>query len=117
MPAVNPGRSATATAARAVAPWRNSMRPLVLPGLLVVLALAALVATTMGAAGLPPGRIAAALGLVSADQAFLERDRLVLWSIRLPRIVLAIVVGGLLAACGAVMQGLFRNPLADPALV
>ena len=27
------------------------------------------------------------------------------------------MIGGLLAACGAVMQGLFRNPLADPALV
>ena len=40
-----------------------------------------------------------------------------LWSIRLPRIAMAIIVGGLLAAAGAVMQGLFRNPLADPALV
>jgi len=93
------------------------MRPVVLPALFIVLALAALVAATIGAAGIPPGRIAAALGLISGDQAFIERDRLVLWSIRLPRIALAIVVGALLAACGAVMQGLLRNPLADPALV
>src|SRR5262249_56039465 len=89
----------------------------VLRGLLVVLALAALVAAAIGAAGIPPGRIAAALGFISGDPAFVERDRLVLWSIRLPRIALAIIVGALLAACGAVMQGLFRNPLADPALV
>jgi iron complex transport system permease protein len=41
---------------------------------------------------------------------------LVLWSIRLPRIALAIMLGALLAAGGTVMQGLFRNPLADPAL-
>jgi iron complex transport system permease protein len=41
---------------------------------------------------------------------------LVLWSIRLPRIALAIMIGALLAAGGTVMQGLFRNPLADPAL-
>src|SRR5262249_46554145 len=34
-----------------------------------------------------------------------------------PRIALATLVGALLAACGTVMQGLFRNPLADPALV
>jgi iron complex transport system permease protein len=115
--AVNRGRGATATAARTGVPWRKSMRPLVLPGLLAVLALAAVVAAAIGAAGIPPGRIAAALGLFSGDQAFVERDRLVLWSIRLPRIALAIVVGALLAACGAVMQGLFRNPLADPALV
>jgi iron complex transport system permease protein len=107
----------TATAARTGVHWRKSTRPLVLPGLLAVLALAAVVAAAIGAAGIPPGRIAAALGLISGDPAFVERDRLVLWSIRLPRIALAIVVGALLAACGAVMQGLFRNPLADPALV
>ncbi len=52
-----------------------------------------------------------------AIDAVVARDRLVLWSIRLPRIVLAIIVGALLAAAGAMMQGLFRNPLADPALV
>ena len=39
-----------------------------------------------------------------------------LWSIRLPRIALAVMIGALLAAGGTVMQGLFRNPLADPAL-
>jgi iron complex transport system permease protein len=42
---------------------------------------------------------------------------LVLWSIRLPRIALAAMIGALLAAAGAVMQGLFRNPLADPGLL
>ena len=47
----------------------------------------------------------------------LARDQLVLWSIRIPRIAAAAMVGGLLAASGAIMQGLFRNPLADPALV
>ncbi|AOM40317.1 FecCD family ABC transporter permease [Xenorhabdus hominickii] len=38
-------------------------------------------------------------------------------NIRLPRILLAILVGGALAVSGAVMQGLFRNPLADPGLL
>ncbi len=41
----------------------------------------------------------------------------VLWSIRLPRAVLAIAVGAALGLAGAAQQGLFRNPLADPALV
>lgn len=41
----------------------------------------------------------------------------VLWSIRLPRVLLAGVVGAGLAICGAVLQGLFRNPLADPQLI
>ncbi len=41
----------------------------------------------------------------------------ILWQIRLPRVVLAAAVGAVLALCGAVMQGLFRNPLADPSLI
>ena len=41
----------------------------------------------------------------------------ILFDIRLPRILLAIFVGAVLASTGAVMQGLFRNPLADPSLI
>ncbi len=44
-------------------------------------------------------------------------DHAVLWQIRLPRTVMAIFVGAALAVSGAVLQGLFRNPLADPGLV
>lgn len=42
---------------------------------------------------------------------------LVVTEIRLPRLLLGILVGAGLAVAGAAMQGLFRNPLADPALV
>ena len=38
-------------------------------------------------------------------------------TVRLPRVLLAVVVGCALASSGAVMQGLFRNPLADPGLL
>jgi iron complex transport system permease protein len=41
-------------------------------------------------------------------------DETILFSIRLPRIVFAGIVGGALAAAGVVFQGLLRNPLADP---
>jgi iron complex transport system permease protein len=41
----------------------------------------------------------------------------ILFDIRLPRILLAVFVGAVLASTGAVMQGLFRNPLADPSLI
>lgn len=44
-------------------------------------------------------------------------DTVILWSIRIPRVAVAIFVGAGLAVAGAVMQGLFRNPLAEPALV
>ncbi len=46
-----------------------------------------------------------------------RRDHLIIMEIRLPRIALGILIGAGLAVSGAVMQGLFRNPLADPGLV
>jgi iron complex transport system permease protein len=48
---------------------------------------------------------------------FSEQEQVVLLTIRLPRAVLAILVGAALAACGATLQGVFHNPLADPALL
>jgi iron complex transport system permease protein len=45
------------------------------------------------------------------------RDAVVVLDIRLPRAVLAVIVGAGLAVAGAIMQGVFRNPLADPGLV
>ena len=45
------------------------------------------------------------------------RDRIIIYDIRLPRMVLGALIGAALAVSGAVMQGLFRNPLADPGLV
>ncbi|MCG8412741.1 MAG: iron ABC transporter permease [Pseudomonadales bacterium] len=55
--------------------------------------------------------------IVSSDAGDLERNQVILSSIRLPRAIMALLVGASLAVCGAVMQGLFRNPLADPSLI
>jgi iron complex transport system permease protein len=44
-------------------------------------------------------------------------DDAILWQLRLPRVILAALVGGTLAAAGAAYQGVFRNPLADPYLL
>lgn len=52
-----------------------------------------------------------------AESAQTARDRIILYDIRLPRVILGILIGAALAVSGAVMQGLFRNPLADPGLV
>ena len=41
----------------------------------------------------------------------------IIWTLRVPRTLLAALVGGVLGLAGAVMQGLFRNPLADPGLL
>jgi iron complex transport system permease protein len=90
---------------------------LVIPVLLLLLAAAFVVAVMTGAAGIPAPRLFEAIFGATAPDAQIERDRLILWSIRLPRIVMAMMVGAMLAAAGAIMQGLFRNPLADPSLV
>ncbi len=46
-----------------------------------------------------------------------EYVSLIVQEIRLPRTLLAVSIGAILALCGAVMQGLFRNPLADPGII
>ncbi|MEM8486482.1 MAG: iron ABC transporter permease [Bacteroidota bacterium] len=56
------------------------------------------------------------LGL-SSGIAYADQQAMVLMAIRLPRILLAMLVGAGLAVSGAIMQGLFRNPLADPGLI
>ena len=72
--------------------------------------------------------MAAALGAVNIGIADLWRLligstdvseilRAIFWDIRLPRVLLAALVGSALALAGAGVQGLFRNPLADPALI
>ncbi len=54
---------------------------------------------------------------IGQDSTALARyEQTVVLQLRLPRFLLAVLVGGLLAQCGVVMQGLFRNPLADPGI-
>lgn len=79
----------------------------------------AIVAIGQGAVPIAPGRVAEILlAKLSGSGAVLEgRDALVVLNIRLPRVLLGLLVGAALAVSGALMQGLFRNPLADPGLV
>jgi iron complex transport system permease protein len=49
--------------------------------------------------------------------AYTRQQDAVVWAIRIPRVVLAMLVGSGLALSGAVLQGVFRNPLADPSLI
>ncbi|HDR28372.1 FecCD family ABC transporter permease [Rhodovulum sp.] len=80
---------------------------------LVLLTVAACSLTT-GAAGTSPWTVLADL---LAGREVTVADRVVLFEIRLPRLAMGALVGASLAVSGAVMQGLFRNPLADPGLV
>ncbi|HWV58015.1 MAG TPA: iron ABC transporter permease [Longimicrobiales bacterium] len=82
------------------------LRLLLLVGAAAVLLLASL---TVGAAGLSPGEVLAAV-TGRGDAAV----RTIVLELRLPRAVLALLVGGSLALAGTVFQALLRNPLAEP---
>ena len=66
------------------------------------------------ASGAVPVSLAA---LWQADRELSALQRMVLLELRLPRVILAAAVGASLAVSGAVLQGLFRNPLAEPQLI
>ncbi|HDR2754640.1 TPA: iron ABC transporter permease [Enterobacter asburiae] len=79
---------------------------------LCMLAMALLVMTLL-ATGFGALRLPVSLLWNNSDDALRQ-----IWlTIRLPRVLLALVIGGSLALAGCVMQGLFRNPLADPGLL
>ncbi|SMO88386.1 FecCD family ABC transporter permease [Paracoccus laeviglucosivorans] len=80
----------------------------------VLLVLVATLSLGWGASGTSLPR---AIGDLLAGRELAVQDRVVLLDIRLPRVLMGICVGASLAVSGAVMQGLFRNPLADPGLV
>jgi len=83
-----------------------------IPGLLLASIISLAAACLLGSTPLDPGRVVAALiGQASAG------DMLVVWQIRLPRALAAFVVGAALGASGAALQGLLRNPLAEPGVL
>jgi len=76
-----------------------------------------LVLLLLGLTGLASTQGAMQLPLASLWQVGDEALRQIWLTVRLPRVVLALLVGAALALSGCVMQGLFRNPLADPGLL
>lgn len=77
----------------------------VLTGLSLLLAALVLVGASQGALN------------ISFSALFDEEYRDIWLNIRLPRVLLAVLVGSALATAGVIMQGLFRNPMADPGLL
>jgi ABC-type enterobactin transport system permease subunit len=97
---------------------RSALARVVLVGLVGLFALAMMVSLFTGASGVSAIDAATIwLGLSGAEDVSAARAMLIINEIRLPRMVLGAMVGAGLAISGVVMQGLFRNPLADPGLV
>lgn len=79
---------------------------------LVILAALAVVSVAIGSAGYSVPEILKAV--VSPDQSPIK---IIVLSLRLPRMILAILIGASLAASGALLQSVMRNPLADPGTI
>jgi len=80
--------------------------PIIIVTLTGVLLISMASAVALGPSGISPG------SLFSSDNAWM-----ILWEIRLPRVIAAALVGCALAVAGTAMQGLFRNPMADPYII
>jgi iron complex transport system permease protein len=102
-----------------VAPARLRARAITIGA--AVLFVAVLLGLALGPVSINPLRTFAEildhLPFVHIDSGLTEREGAIVWELRLPRVVLAVLVGAMLASSGAAYQGAFRNPLADPYLL
>lgn len=118
MPAI--AEKPTLTQAPPAPPTREGRARVLLLVLAVALAAAVLLGAGAGALHVP---VSAVLGVLlhklglGTSLSFEPQQEAVIWAIRLPRVLLAVLVGAALGLSGAAMQGLFRNPLADPSLL
>ncbi len=129
----SPASAADTASAAALAAVRAADGPAVLPparparatALFVVLTLAlvvlALVSAGLGQLSIPPdqvlGSVLHRIGLDLGPVPSHPNGDAALWTIRFPRVVMAMAVGAALATAGALMQGVFGNPLAEPGVV
>ncbi|MEU9203128.1 iron ABC transporter permease [Streptomyces sp. NPDC048332] len=108
-----------ASARPAVRRTRRSTAATLTAGLLAALLLCCLLSAGLGAYGIPLGDVlASAQHRIGLGGHALDRvGESVLWNVRLPRVVLALLVGASLGCAGALMQGVFGNPLAEPGVI
>lgn len=88
--------------------------------LALILCIVAIISADKGAVEINPRQIAAILASVcgvNLNVPYSEQQAVTLLDIRLPRVALGLLIGAALGASGAALQGLFRNPLADPGLI
>lgn len=89
-------------------------------GLGLALVAAAVLSVAVGAVHVRPVQVVAILAQrlgVDIGVGYTAQQEAVVWAIRLPRVLLGVLVGAGLASAGAALQGIFRNPLADPGVI
>lgn len=93
------------------------LKSVIMTMLAVLLLVAMVLSLTLGAVAIPLVESLQALISTLVPLAVQPDSQLIIQQIRLPRTLMGLLVGATLALTGAVMQGLFRNPLADPGLI
>ena len=113
------GSSTAAQPRGSAALGRSKLRAWHLVAGVLALLLCALLSVLLGAAELGAQRVLGEVGaqLTGGMSPLSEREAAILWQLRVPRVVLGALVGAALAVSGAALQGVFRNPLADPYLL
>ncbi len=122
-----PSRPDATTVARTSSAHRNTARRAALAGIVLSVALVAamILAAVAGQFATDVGDVIGSLarsvrglfgaaGAAGDDQLRLDAA---LWAVRFPRAALAVLVGACLAVAGALMQGVFANPLAEPSII
>ncbi len=93
---------------------------IVIPTMLAILAVLLIAATAFGTVSVPFGNTVQAIlknwGILENVKLMPGQEQIIFYA-RFPRVVVAVLVGAALAASGAVMQGVFRNPMADPGIL
>ena len=100
--------------------WREQKDVVVLTGLAIALLVVFLFSLSIGQMFIPVQEIAVIFLKKFGLFASVETDAVhetVLWSIRLPRLVMTTLIGVALGVSGGALQGLFRNPLVEPGLI
>ena len=104
----------------ALAPEGRRLQRALWPAAVVAWVVSGLAGLSLGALAVPPGELFAiagtALGLPGVEAPDALRANVVL-HLRAPRVLLAMAVGAALSVSGALVQGWFRNPLAEPGLL
>lgn len=93
---------------------------IILLALGILLPVSLIITSGIGAADIHSSTVAkvlfSRLGIGNFEGLSSSHDAII-WNIRFPRVLMTMLVGGALALSGAAMQGLFRNPLADPSII
>ncbi len=102
--------------------FSTSKKGLVILFLMILTLLSACFSLNCGQIDMPLanvlGVVCQKLGLPFSQDTNITREQLaVVWYIRMPRMLIGMLSGAALGVCGAVMQGVFSNPLADPGLI